>query len=185
MFVALIILVILILIAIGIYNSLIGKKNTVENAFGSIDVMCKKRYDLIPNLVATVKQYAAHESGTLEKVTALRNQASAGNLSADETVQLNNQLTQALGGLMVQVEAYPELKANENFNQLQRALNETEEQLSAARRTYNAAVTDFNNAVEMFPTNIMAGIMNYKRRQLFEAAEQERKNVDVGQLFDS
>jgi LemA protein len=184
MIIPLIVLVVLAVLCIGIYNSLVGKKNAVEKAFGSIDVMCKKRYDLIPNLVATVKQYAAHEAGTLEKVTALRNQASSGNLSSDETVQLNNQLTHALGGLMVSVEAYPELKANENFAQLQRALNETEEQLSATRRAFNAAVTDFNNAVEMFPTNIVAGMMRYTRRQLFEAAEQERKNVDVGQLFE-
>jgi LemA protein len=184
MIIALIVLVVLAVVAFSMYNSLVGKKNAVENAFGSIDVMCKKRYDLIPNLVASVKQYAAHEAGTLEKVTALRNQAAAGNLSPDETVQVNNQLTHALGGLMVTVEAYPELKANENFLQLQRALNETEEQLSASRRAFNAAVTDFNNAVEMFPTNIMAGMMHYTRRQLFEAAEQERKNVDVGQLFN-
>jgi len=185
MIIGLIVLVVLAVIVFGAYNSLVGKKNTVENAFGSIDVMCKKRYDLIPNLVASVKQYAAHESGTLEKVTALRNQAAAGNLSPDETVQLNNQLTHALGKLMVTVEAYPDLKANESFIQLQRALNETEEQLSASRRAFNAAVTDFNNAVEMFPSNIMAGMMKYTRRQLFEAAETERKNVDVGQLFGS
>jgi LemA protein len=184
MTIALIVLAVLVVIAIVMYNSLVGKKNAVENAFGSIDVMCKKRYDLIPNLVATVKQYAAHEAGTLEKVTALRNQAAAGNLSPDETVQLNNQLSHALSGLMVQVEAYPELKANENFMQLQRALNEIEEQLSASRRAYNASVTDFNNAVEMFPTNIMAGMMRYTRRQLFEAVEAERKNVDVGSLFN-
>ena len=185
MIIMLIILVVIALVIAGIYNSLVAKKNTVENAFGSIDVMCKKRYDLIPNLVATVKQYAAHEAGTLEKVTALRNQAASGNLSSDETVQLNNQLTHTLGKLMVTVEAYPELKANENFNQLQRALNETEEQLSASRRAFNAAVTDYNNAVEMLPTNIIASMMNYKRRQLFEAAEQERENVSVGNLFDS
>jgi LemA protein len=185
MIIGLIILVVLAIVLIGMYNALVGKKNAVENAFGSIDVMCKKRYDLIPNLVATVKQYAAHEAGTLEKVTALRNEAASGNLSSDQTVQLNNQLTHALSGLMVKVEAYPDLKANQNFLQLQRALNETEEQLSASRRAFNAAVTDFNNAVEMFPTNIMAGMMNYKRRQLFEAAEQERKNVDVGAIFNS
>lgn len=184
MTIALIVLAVLVVIAIVMYNSLVGKKNAVENAFGSIDVMCKKRYDLIPNLVATVKQYAAHEAGTLEKVTALRNQAAAGNLSPDETVQLNNQLSHVLSGLMVQVEAYPELKANDNFMQLQRALNEIEEQLSASRRAYNAAVTDFNNAVEMFPTNIMAGMMRYTRRQLFEVEEVERKNVDVASLFD-
>ncbi len=185
MFIILIVPAVLIVLLVWIYNSLVGKKNAVENAFGSIDVMCKKRCDLIPNLVAAVKQYAAHESGTLEKVTALRNQAAAENLSPDETIQLNNQLTHALGGLMVTVEAYPELKAGENFAQLQRALNETEEQLSAARRTFNAAVTDYNNAVEMFPANLVAGIIHYTRRQLFEAAEQERTNVDVGQLFKS
>ena len=184
MLIGLLVLVVLAIVLFGMYNSLVGKKNAVEKAFGSIDVMCKKRYDLIPNLVATVKQYASHEAGTLEKVTALRNEAASGNLSSDEAVQLNNQLTHALSGLMVKVEAYPDLKANENFLQLQRSLNETEEQLSAARRAFNSAVTDFNNAVEMFPTNIMAGMMNYKRRQLFEAAEQERENVDVGQLFN-
>lgn len=183
MLIGLIVLAILAVVIFSMYNSLVGKKNAVEQAFGSIDVMCRKRYDLIPNLVASVKQYAAHEAGTLEKVTALRNQASAGNLSPDETVQLNNQLTHALGRLMISVEAYPQLKANENFIQLQRALNETEEQLSASRRAFNAAVTDFNNAVEMFPTNVMAGMMNYKRRQIFEAAEQERQNVNVGELF--
>lgn len=182
--ISLILLVVAAVLIFGMYNSLVGKKNRVENAFGSIDVMCKKRYDLIPNLVATVKQYAAHEAGTLEKVTALRNQAATGGLSPDETVQVNNQLTHALGRLMVTVEAYPQLKANENFNQLQRSLNETEEQLSAARRAFNAAVTDFNNAVEMFPTNLMAGMMHYTRRQLFEAAETERRNVDVGALFN-
>lgn len=184
MMIGLIVLVVLAAIVFGMYNSLVGKKNAVENAFSSIDVMCKKRYDLIPNLVASVKQYAAHESGTLEKVTELRNRAAGRTLSPDETVQLNNQLTQALGRLMVTVEAYPQLKANENFIQLQRALNETEEQLSASRRAFNAAVTEFNNAVEMFPTNIMAGMMNYKRRQLFEAAETERQNVNVGELFN-
>ncbi len=184
MIIGLIVLAVLAAVLFGMYNSLVGKKNAVEQAFGSIDVMCKKRYDLIPNLVASVKQYAAHEAGTLEKVTALRNQAAGGKLSPDETVQLNNQLTHTLGRLMVTVEAYPQLKANENFIQLQRALNETEEQLSASRRAFNAAVTGFNNAVEMFPTNLMAGAMNYKRRALFETAEQERQNVNVGALFN-
>lgn len=184
MVIALIVLGVLAVIAVVMYNSLVGKKNAVENAFGSIDVMCKKRYDLIPNLVAAVKQYVAHEAGTLEKVTALRHQAMANNLSPDETVQVNNQLTRALNGLMVQVEAYPELKASDNFMHLQRTLNEIEEQLSASRRAFNAAVTDFNNAVEMFPTSIMAGMMRYTRRALFEATEVERNTVDVNSLFN-
>ena len=120
----------------------------------------------------------------LKEVTALRSKATSGDISPDEAVALNSSLQTALGGLMVQVEAYPELKANENFNQLQRTLNEIEEQLSSARRAYNAAVTDFNNTVEMFPTNIVAGMMNQKRRKLFEITESERQNVDVGALFN-
>lgn len=167
------------------YNSLVGKKNQVENAFAGIDTMLKKRYDLIPNLVATVKEYAEHESSTLEEITSLRTKALAGGVSSEEAVQLNNQITKSLGGLMVAVENYPELKANENFLHLQRSLNETEEQISASRRAFNAAVTDYNNAVEMLPSNIVAGIMNYKIRELFEIPETERENPNVSNLFDS
>lgn len=172
-------------IIFAMYNSLIGKKNQVEQAFATIDVMLKKRYDLIPNLVNTVKTYMKHEAGTLEKVTELRAKAMSGTASQDEVIDLNNKLGKMMGGIMVAVENYPDLKANENFMQLQRSLNEIEEQLSASRRSFNAAVTDFNNAVEMFPTNIMAGMMGYKRRQLFEISEVERQNVNVGALFDS
>lgn len=167
-----------------IYNSLVGKKNQVENAFAGMDAILKKRYDLIPNLVATVKQYMTHEADTLTKVTEMRAKAMSGNMGSDETVALNNMLGKAIGGIMVAVENYPDLKANENFIQLQGTLNEVEEQLSASRRAFNASVTDFNNAVEMFPTNIMAGMMGYKRRQLFEIDEAERQNVDVKNLFD-
>ncbi len=184
------------LIAIGIaaffliffiitYNGLVGKKNQVENAFASIDTLLKKRYDLIPNLVATVKQYAAHESNTLTEITDLRAKALSGNLSSDEQVEVNNQISKAMGGIMVAVENYPELKANENFMQLQRSLNEIEEQISAARRAFNASVTDFNNAIEMFPSNMVAGMMSYRRRQLFEIPNEERENVNVGGLFNS
>ena len=184
------------LIAIGIvavfvvffiltYNGLVGKKNQVENAFASIDAMLKKRYDLIPNLVATVKQYAAHESDTLTEITELRAKAISGNLSSDEQVEINNQISKAMGGIMVAVENYPDLKANENFLQLQRSLNEIEEQISAARRAFNASVTDYNNAIEMFPSNLVAGMMNYTRRQLFEIPDEERENVNVGELFNN
>lgn len=167
------------------YNLLVARKNAVDQAFAAIDAMCKKRYDLIPNLVATVKQYATHEQETLEKVTALRNQAAAGNVSADEAVDLNNQISEALGRIQVAVEAYPDLKANENFLHLQRSLNEVEEQLSASRRAFNAAVTDYNNAVEMLPTNILANFLGYRPKRLFEAAAQERRNVEVGKLFNA
>jgi LemA protein len=174
-----------LLIFVAIYNSLVGKKNIVEQAFATIDVMLKKRYDLIPNLVGTVKTYMKHESETLTKIAGLRARAMDPNTSGDEQIQINSQLGGLLRGLMVQVENYPELKANENFMQLQRSLNEIEEQLSASRRTFNAAVTDFNNAVEMFPTNIVAGMMGYRRRRLFEIEEAERQNPNVANLFSS
>lgn len=178
-----VIVVVLLVVAGLMYNSLVGKKNQVENVFGSMDTMLKKRYDLIPNLVATVKQYMTHEQETLTKITELRAKATSGDISNDEQVQLDNQMSKMLGGIMVAVENYPDLKANTNFMQLQRSLNEVEEQISAARRSYNAVVTDYNNAVEMFPTNIMAGMMNYKRKQVFEISEAERQNVNVKELF--
>ena len=168
---------------VWMYNSLIGKRNQVDNAFAGIDALLKKRYDLIPNLVATVKQYMEHEAGVLNQVTELRARAMSGGLTSDETVELNNQIGQALGGIMVAVENYPDLKASENFQQLQQSLNEVEEQVSAARRAFNASVTDFNNAVEMFPTNLVAGMLNFHRRKLFEIPETERQAHDVKDLF--
>ncbi len=175
---------VLALIALMIYNGLIRKKNEVENAFGGMDVQLKKRYDLIPNIVSTVKQYANHEKDLLEKVTKLRAQAVSGNLSNDEKVAVDNQISGAMKGLMVAVENYPDLKANENFLHLQRTLNEVESQISASRRAYNAAVTDYNNGVETFPANIMAGMMGFKRKQVFEIPETERANVNVKDLFN-
>lgn len=171
------------LIFFGLYNSLIGKKNDVERVFASIDVLLKKRYDLIPNLVSAVQKYMQHEAGTLTQITELRAKAVSGQLSNDERVDIDNKLTKSLGGIMVAVENYPDLKANQNFLQLQASLNEVEEQISAARRAYNAAVTELNNAVEMFPTNLLAPMMNLKRRAVFETSDQERQNVNVGQLF--
>lgn len=174
---------VVLLLFVFIYNSLVGKKNQVENAFASIDTMLKKRYDLIPNLVNTVKAYMNHERDTLTKITELRAKAASGGISSDEKVALDNQITKAIGGIMVAVENYPDLKANQNFLQLQGAWNEIEEQISAARRAFNASVTDYNNAVEMFPTNIFAGMMSYKRKQVFEIPEQERQNVSAKALF--
>lgn len=171
-------------LAIVLYNTLIRKKNDVNNAFAGMDALLKKRYDLIPNLVSTVKTYMKHEAETLQKLTELRAKAISGNLSQEERVELETTLDKTLGGIMVAVENYPDLKANQNFLQLQAALNEVEEQISASRRAYNAAVTDYNNAIEMFPTNLMASMMGYKQRKLFEISEEERKNVNVGQLFN-
>lgn len=175
----------LVIIPIIMYNTLVGKKNQVDNVFGSIDAMLKKRYDLIPNLISSVQQYMKYESQTLQNITELRTKALSGTISDEEKITLNNQLSKGLGSIMVAVENYPELKASTNFIQLQGALNEIEEQISAARRAYNASITDYNNAVEMFPTNIIAGMMNYKKKQVFEIPETERQNVNVKTLFNS
>lgn len=173
-----------ILIVIGIYNSLIRKRNEVENAFGGMDVQLKKRYDLIPNLVATVKQYATHEKELLEKVTEMRGQAIGGNLSSDQKVALDNQISAGMRSIMVAVENYPDLKANQNFLDLQHSLNEVEAQISASRRTYNAVITDYNNAIQVFPNSIVAGFMKLAKKEVFMINEVERQNVDVKSLFN-
>ncbi len=172
-----------LLIIFSMYNGLIRKKNEVANAFGGMDVQLKKRYDLIPNLISTVKQYMTHEKELLTKVTELRSKATNDNLSSDEKVAIDNEITHSVKGIMVAVENYPDLKANESFLNLQRTMNEVESQISAARRAYNAAVTDFNNGVQMFPSNIMAGIMNLKAKQVFEILETERTNISAKDLF--
>lgn len=175
---------VIFLVLIGMYNNLIRKRNEVDNAFGGMDVQLKKRYDLIPNIVATVKQYATHEKELLTKVTEMRAKATSGNMSPDEKVALDNQISAGMKSIMVAVENYPDLKANENFINLQRTLNEVESQISAARRTYNAVITDYNNAIQTFPSNIMAGMMSLQRKEVFVIPETERQNVDVKSLFN-
>ena len=172
------------LVIVLMYNSLISKKNQVDNIFAGLDAVLKKRYDLLPNLVASVQEYTTHEKTTLEKITSLRSEAMRSGLKSDSKIALENQLSQALNGLMLNVENYPDLKANENFLHLQHTLNELEEQISAARRAYNQSVTDYNNAIEMFPTNMMASFMRLERKIVFTIIENERKNVDVKNLFD-
>jgi LemA protein len=180
---ALIIFAILIVIVVLMYNSLVSKKNQVENIFAGVDAVLKKRYNLIPNLVSSVQQYMQHEKGILEKVTELRAQAMAPGISDEKKIALDKEITSALGNIMVAVENYPDLKANENVMHLQRTLSEVEAQIAAARRAYNQAVTDYNNAIEMIPTNILANMMHYTRKQVFEITADERKNVNVGELF--
>ncbi len=174
---------ILALSAVGMYNALVGKKNQVRNVFGAVDTLLKKRYDLIPNLVGAVQSYMKHEREILTEVTRLRAEAMGGDLTDDEKLHLDQKISKAIGDIMVAVENYPNLKANEQFMQLQRTLTEVEEQISAARRAYNAAVTDYNNAVEMFPTKMMAQLMNYKTKQVFTVGSSERRTVDVQSLF--
>ena len=176
---------VLLLIIAGLYNSLIRKKNDVEKAFSSVDVMLKKRYDLIPNLVETVKTYMKHEKNLLTELTELRTKAVSGEISDDDRVVVENKIVKGMAGLMVAVENYPDLKASQNFIQLQGAWNEVEEQISASRRAYNAAVTTFNNGVETFPSNIMAGLMKYTRKPLFVIPEAEKQNLSARDLFNN
>ncbi len=180
---SLIIVIVLALVLVLMYNSLVGKKNQVENIFSSVDTVLKKRYDLIPNLVAAVSKYMEHEKSLLENVTKLRAEANKPNLSDTDKIALDAKVTSALGSIMVAVENYPELKANENVMHLQHTLHEVEEQISAARRAYNQSVTDYNNAIEMIPTSFMASLMNYKRKEVFAIVEEQRQNVNVKELF--
>ncbi len=173
------------LVLVMMYNTLISRKNQVENIFGSVDAVLKKRFDLIPNLISSVQQYMTHEKELLEKITQWRSSAMKPNISDEKKIDLDNKMSAALGSIMVAVENYPDLKANENIMHLQRTLTEVEAQISAARRAYNQAVTDYNNSIEMFPTNIMANMMHFTRKAVFETAETERKNVNVKELFNT
>jgi len=161
------------------YNRLITLRNRVENAWAQIDVQLKRRYDLIPNLIETVKGYMKHERGTLTEITKYRAQLLTG--SVEERAKANNMLSQTLKSLFAVAENYPQLKASDNFMHLQRTLTELEEQLSAARRAFNAAVTEFNNAVEMIPTSVMAGWMGLTRRRLLETRDEQRQAPSVAQ----
>ena len=177
------IFVALILVFIGIYNRLIGLKNKVDYANGAVDAMFKQRYDLIPNLVAAVKEYMQHERGLLEELTSLRSKSQSPDLNEADRNVLNTQIDQAIRAFNVTVENYPNLKASEQFSMLQASLNECEGQLAAARRTYNATVMDYNNGLEMFPTNIVASMMSYQRKTMIEASETEKQNPNVSELF--
>ncbi|BAZ17729.1 putative lemA protein [Calothrix sp. NIES-4071] len=174
----------IVIAGIILYNSLIYKKNQVDNAFSSIDVLLQKRWDLIPNLVAVAQQYMKFEQQTLTEIARLRTQLMSEKFNNETRLKLESKLSGAIGNIIVAFEVYPELKTNEHFTRLQLSLNEVEEQISAARRFYNSAVTEYNNALEMFPTNILAASMSYKPKQLFQANAQERQNVNVGSLFN-
>jgi LemA protein len=168
---------VVVLFIIVLFNSLTGKKNQVEFAFASIDVQLKKRFDLIPNLVASCEKYMGYEEKVLKELTEARSQAMSGGDNAK--VAMDGKITSQLRSVFALAENYPDLKAMDSFTTLQMSLNEVEEQLSASRRAFNAAVTDYNNAVQMFPSNIAANIMGYKTRTWFEAAPEEREAVKI------
>jgi LemA protein len=167
------------------FNSIISVKNAAEDALAGVSVMLKKRFDLIPNLVDTVQRYVEHESGVLEEIVKLRAQTGQRGITPQQANALDGQLSRAMSQLVATAEAYPELKASENFQQLQRALNETEEQISAARRSYNAATKNYNDAVQMFPTNLFAAVLSFKPREFFEAPAGHDATPDVMGRFRS
>lgn len=169
----------ILLLGILLFNNLISKKNKVEEAYSGIDVMLKKRTDLIPRLVNTVKGSMQHERETLTELTQLREKLLNKDTSPNDRFTMENQLGKLLGNIQLRAEAYPELKANQNFALLQNSLNEMEEQLSAARRAYNAAVNSFNNGMEMFPSNIVAKLMGYTNKTLFTIEPTEAKAPEV------
>lgn len=171
------VVVLIVLWVISIYNNLVRLRNNRENAFSNIDVQLKQRYDLVPQLVATVKGYAKHEKDLLEAVTAARSACmSATNLN--DKINADNMLSSALSGLKVSVEAYPELKANQNFLQLQGELSDIENKLAATRRFFNSTTRELNNAVQTFPGNILAGMFGFQREPMFEIAPADRAVVE-------
>lgn len=155
---------------IGIYNTIVRLRNRRQNAFADIDVQLRQRHDLVPQLVDSVKGYATHERELLTKITEARSAAISAT-SIDDKIRTENQLTQALQGLRVAVEAYPDLKANQNFLQLQEELSDIENKLAAARRFFNAATTEYNNSIETFPANMIAGSFGFKRELLFDLGD--------------
>lgn len=169
-----ILIVIIVIVGIwlvSLYNRLVKLRNNRENAFADIDVQLKQRHDLIPQLVATVKGYAAHEKETLDRVVSARNGAMTAQ-TIDDKIKAENLLSAALNGLKVTVEAYPDLKANQNFMHLQEEIADLENKLAAVRRYFNSATRELNNAVETFPSNLVAGMFGFKKEIMFDLGEQ-------------
>lgn len=180
MTIGIIILVIVVLLAIwcvSLYNNLVKLRNNRENAFANIDVQLKQRHDLVPQLVATVKGYATHEREVLQRVTEART-AAMGATTINDKINAENALTSALAGLKVSLEAYPDLKANQNFLQLQNETADLENKLAAVRRFFNSTTRELNNAVETFPSNIFAKMFGFKKEPMFEVPQEERATYD-------
>ena len=173
-----------VLAVIGISNNLVVQRHRVVQAFSTIDVLLKNRFDLLPNLVAVVGRYMRHEASTLARVTELRSQT-GGSAPAESRLAADAEISRILGGLRLQIENYPELKADHSFQQLFSSLEGMEGQISSARRAYNAAVTSFNNAIEMFPGNLFAGRWGFTRRLVLQIPESDRAVPSVKTLFDS
>ena len=175
--IVLVVVVLLALWLVGQYNNLVRMRNNRENAFANIDVQLRQRYDLITQLVATVKGYATHEKELLQRVTEART-AAMGATNINDKIAADNQLTGALAGLKVQLEAYPDLKANQNFMQLQTEIADIENKLAATRRFFNSATRELNNAVQVFPSNIIAQMFGFHKEVMFEIPQTDREAMD-------
>ena len=160
----------LVIIMVALYNSLVKLRNNRENAFADIDVQLKQRHDLIPQLVESVRGYANHEKETLDRVVKARNEA-LGATSIDDKIKAENSLSSALAGLKVTLEAYPDLKANQNFLQLQEEIADVENKLSSVRRYFNSATKEYNNKVQTFPSNVVAGMFGFRKEMMFDLGE--------------
>ena len=165
------------------YNSLVRKRNEINNVLSSIDALLKKRYDLIPNLVATVKQYMEYEKSLLNQLTELRTKAISGSLSLQERERIDREISGLLRNIVVVAENYPDLKASQNFLQLKAALNEVEEQLSAARRALSAVITDYNTTIQSIPYNLIANLFGFKFYEWYQIPEEEREKPNIKELF--
>lgn len=172
------ILVLIIIYVLVSYNNFIKLDNKVKEAFSTMDVYLKKRWDLIPNLVETVKAYAKYEKDTLKEVIELRNNT-YDSMSDDKKIKTNEQLSSGINKIMALAESYPDLKANENFKNLSHELVKIEEEIANSRKYYNGTVRIYNNKVEMFPNNIVAGLFGYKAKTMFAASADERKNIKI------
>jgi len=178
LFIILAVLIVLVLFVAGVYNAMVVKRNRVKNGWHQIEVQLKRRFDLIPNLVETVKGYAAHERAIFERIAEARSLA-MGAKGPAESARANNALTDTLKSLFAVVENYPNLKANENFARLQEELTTTENKISFARQFYNDVVMDYNNKIQMFPSNIIAGMFRFAAAEFYSAPEAEREAPKV------
>lgn len=177
-YILIVVIFIIIIYVFALYNSFVKLNNKVKEAFSTMDVYLKKRWDLIPNIVETVKGYAKYEKDTLKEVVSLRNSV-YDNMSDDDKIKTNEKLSDGINKIMALAEAYPDLKANENFKDLSKQLTKVEDDIANSRKYYNGVIRMFNNKVEMFPSNIFANIFGYKSKSMFEVNSNERENVKV------
>jgi len=172
------IIVLLLIYFLVTFNNLIRKNNKVKEAFSTMDIYLKKRWDLIPNIINIVKGYADHEKETFKEITELRNYV-YDRMSDDEKIATNYKLNTEISRLMALIERYPDIKANENFNDLSKQLVKIEDDIAKSRKYFNGTVREFNNKVEMFPSNIIAKMLGYKPKKMFEASTQEKQNINI------